>query len=101
MLATLPLATAAITLAGFESAVDGHCGPSWWINRSYTISVYSYTISYTISYTNDPQKAVNRCQCVSTAVSAITQNDAVFVQWIKVKVKKEVVGMARFELATS
>ena len=38
---------------------------------------------------------------MSTAVSAITQNDAVFVQWIKVKVKKVMVGMARFELATS
>ena len=97
MLATLPLANADITLPRLENAVDGHCGPSWWINRSYTISGDSYTFSYT----NDPQKAVNRCQCVSTAVSAITQNDAVFVQWIKVKVKKEVVGMARFELATS
>ena len=75
----------------------GQTGEAARIYSGYTKSPSGYTIGYT----NDPQKAVNRCQCVSTAVSAITQNDAVFVQWIKVKVKKEVVGMARFELATS
>ena len=97
MLATLPLANAVITLPRLENAVDSHCGPRRRMIRRYTNPGHRYTTRYT----NDPQKAVNRCQCVSTAVSAITQNDAVFVQWIKVKVKKEVVGMARFELATS
>ena len=97
MLATLPLATAAITLPRLESAVEGHCGPRRQMVHGYT----NPKPGYTSGYTNHPQKAVNRCQTVSTAVGAITQNEAVFVQWIKVKVKKVMVGMARFELATS
>ena len=97
MLVTLPLTGAVITPAGSESAVDGHCGPSWWINRSYTKSGDSYTISYT----NDPQKGCIRLNSVEHACLNATQNEAVFVQWIKVKVKKVMVGMARFELATS
>jgi desulfoferrodoxin (superoxide reductase-like protein) len=30
-----------------------------------------------------------------------SQTKAVFIQWIQVKMKKRMVGMARFELATS
>ena len=56
---------------------------------------------YTSRYTNHPQKGVNRCQSVSTTVGATSQNEAVFIQWIKVKVKKVMVGMVRFELTTS
>ena len=86
MLVTLSLATAAITLPCLENAVDSHCGPSWRMIRRHT---------------NDPQKDCQRLNSVEHACSNATQNEAVFVQWIKVKVKKVMVGMARFELATS
>ena len=97
MLVTLPLANAVITLLRATNAVDGHCGPSQWIIRRYTKSGDRYTSRYT----NDPQKGCIRLNSVEHACSNATQNDAVFVQWIKVKVKKVMVGMARFELATS
>ena len=97
MLATLPLTTAVITLAGSESAVGTHCGPRRRMIRRYTKSGDRYTSRYT----NDPQKGCIRLTSVAHACSNATQNDAVFVQWIKVKVKKVMVGMARFELATS
>ena len=54
MLVTLPLAGAAITLAGAENAVDGHCEPSRRMILGYT----DFRFGYTTGYTNDPQKPV-------------------------------------------
>jgi len=56
---------------------------------------------YTSRYTNHPQKGVIVCPDASWPATMALQNEAVFVQWIKVEVKKVMVGMARFELATS
>ena len=97
MLATLSLATAAITLPRLESAVDSHCGPSRRRIHRHTKSEDRHTTRHT----NDPQKGCIRLNSVEHACLNAIQNEAVFVQWIKVKVKKVMVGMARFELATS
>ena len=56
---------------------------------------------YKSGYKNDPQKGCIRLNSVEHACLNATQNEAVFVQCIKVKVKKVMVGMASFELATS
>ena len=97
MLVTLPLTGAVITLAGSESAVGSHCGPSRRTIRRYTNPGHRYTSRYT----NDPQKGCIRLNSVEHACLNATQNETAIIQWIKVKVKKVMVGMARFELATS
>ena len=71
------------------------------LDRSYTGSYTKSGDSYTISYTNHPQKSCIRLNSVEHACLNAIQNEAVFVQWIKVKVKKVMVGMERFELSTS
>ena len=97
MLATLSLATAVITLPCLENAADGHSGPSSKRNAGYT----KFCSGYTTGYTNYPQNGAIVCPDASWPATMALQNEAAITQWIKVKVKKRMVGMERFELSTS
>ena len=97
MLAGVFFANAVITLRCTESVAGSHCGPSGgqpWLHKL-------NRLGYTTGYTNDPQKGCIRLNSVEHACLNATQNETAIIQWIKVKVKKVMVGMARFELATS
>ena len=48
---------------------------------------------YTSRYTNDPQKGCIQLNAVEHACSNTSQNEAVFIQWTQVKMKKRLVGM--------
>ena len=69
--------------------------------RSYTVGYTKIGSGYTTGYTNDPQKGCIRLNSVEHACLNATQNETAIIQWIKVKVKKVMVGMERFELSTS
>ena len=97
MLTGFFFATGKSPCPALNNAVGSHCGPRSKRNAGYT----KFCSGYTIGYTNHPQKAVNRFQWLSTTVGATSQNEAAIVQWIKVEVKKVMVGMERFELSTS